>query len=132
MNRRLESFRNFVLDLESLSKCKERGVAAIITDKDLLQIHSIGINGGAKGQDDCMCDTDGKYGCVHAEINALVKCTTVSEDKIMIVSLAPCKQCAAAIINTPGSFSAVYFIDDWKESIGINMLKNAGIHAASI
>jgi deoxycytidylate deaminase len=125
-------FARFAKDLAALSKCTERKVAAIITDKNLSQIYSIGLNGGPKGLVDCMCKIDGKYGCVHAEINALVKCNNDDKDKVMIVTLSPCKQCAAAIINAPGGFSAVYYIDQWKDTTGVNLLTSAGIRCECV
>lgn len=125
-------FKNFTNDLASLSKCTERHVAAIITDKKMSQVYSIGINGGPVGLADCMCVIDGKYGCIHAEINALIKCTSTELDKVMFVTLAPCKQCATAIINAPGGFSKVYYFEEWKEDYGIQLLKAAGIHVERI
>lgn len=122
-----KTYMNFAYDLAKLSKCQKRQVAAVITNRDMTQVYSIGLNGGPKGGDDCLCVTDGKYGCIHAEINALIKCTSVDNDKIMFVTLAPCKQCAAAIINAPGGFSTVYYGNEWKESTGIEMLELAGI-----
>ena len=124
---RIRVFAKFTTDLANLSKCEEKHVAAIIVDKDLTQVYSIGINGGPKGLADCMCRLDGKYGCVHAEINALVKCRSDAPDKVMFVTLSPCKQCAAAIINAPGGFSTVYYTEQWKDMTGIELLKNAGI-----
>ena len=118
---------NFARELAKLSKCEERKVAAIITDKDLAQIYSIGLNGGPKGLVDCMCKIDGKYGCVHAEINALIKCRSDAPDKVMFVTLSPCKQCAAAIINAPGGSSTVYYLQEWKDTTGIELLRKAGI-----
>lgn len=129
---RLRVFKAFAMSLASLSKCSERHVAAIIADKDLTQIYSIGLNGGPKGLADCMCVIDGKYGCIHAEINALIKCPIDKTEKVMIVTLSPCKQCAAAIINAPGGFSAVYYVEDWKDDTGIKLLKGAGIHVERI
>lgn len=129
---RIQVFKKFTQDLATLSKCSERHVAAIITDNALSQVYSIGINGGAKGLVDCMCKIDGKYGCVHAEINALTKCRSDAEDKVMFVTLSPCKQCAAAIINAPGSFSAVYYMEQWKEDSGLKLLKAAGIRVEQI
>ena len=129
---RMAVFKDFTNSLATLSKCSERRVAAIITDRELTQVYSIGINGGPKGLADCMCIIDGKYGCVHAEINALIKCRTDRPDKVMFVTLSPCKQCAAAIINAPGGFSAVYYFDEWKDDSGIKLLKAAGIHVARI
>ena len=129
---RKQVFKNFTKDLANLSKCTEGHVAAIITDKNMSQVYSIGINGGPVGLADCMCILDGKYGCIHAEINALIKCKTSELDKIMFVTLAPCKQCATAIINAPGGFSKVYYFKDWKEDYGVQLLKAAGIHVECI
>lgn len=128
MNGRIKTFINFTKDLAKLSKCEERKVAAVITDKQLSQVYSIGINGGPKGLIDCMCQLGGKYGCIHAEMNALVKCQSDANDKVMFVSLAPCVACAAAIINAPGGFSTVYFMEYWKDNTGLELLKSAGIN----
>lgn len=124
---RVKVFKEFTQSLATLSKCTERRVAAIITDQALTQIYSIGINGGPKGLSDCMCIIDGKYGCIHAEINALIKDNSTDCNKVMFVTLSPCKQCAAAIINAPKSFSTVYYFEEWKDDTGIKLLKSAGI-----
>ena len=132
MNSRAQVFKDFTRKLALLSKCSERNVAAIITDSDLTQVYSIGINGGPKGLQDCMCATEGKYGCIHAEVNALVKCTNTDLNKVMFVTLAPCKQCAAAIVNAPGNFSVVYYFEEWKDTSGIRILKTAGVQTVKI
>lgn len=129
---RLQVFADFVDNLSKLSKCKEKQVAAVITDKDMMQVYSIGLNGGARGLDDCLCETTGKYGCVHAEINALIKCRSDAADKVMFVTLSPCVACAAAIINAPGSFSAVYYIEEWKNDEGLKLLRKSGIKTEKI
>lgn len=131
-NNRIQVFKEFTKNLATLSKCTERKVAAIITDKSLAQVYSVGINGGPKGLADCMCIIDGKYGCIHAEINALIKDKSSDKEKVMFVTLAPCKQCAAAIINAPRGFSAVYYFEDWKEDSGIKLLISAGIVVTKI
>lgn len=131
MSKKINVFKRFTQDLATLSKCTERQVAAIITDKELTQVHSIGINGGPKGLANCMCVIDGKYGCVHAEDNCLNK-NTFTGEKVMFVTLAPCKQCAAKIINAPGGFSTVYYFEDWKEDFGIKLLRAAGIQVVKI
>ena len=132
MSTRLKVFKDFTMNLASLSKCKERQVAAIITDRDLTQVYSIGLNGGPKGLVDCLCAVDGKYGCIHAEINCLNKNRSDAPDKVMFVTLAPCKQCAAAIINTPGGFSTVYYFEEWKEDTGLRLLRAASIQVVNI
>lgn len=131
MSTRLQVFKNFALELASLSKCEEKKVAAIITDTNLMQVYSIGVNGGPRNLQDCLCKIDGKYGCLHAEINALVKCNT-DKQKIMIVTLSPCKQCAAAIINAPGGFKVVYYVNEWKDITGLKLLQSAGIATLKI
>ena len=128
---RIQVFKQFALGLATLSKCEERQVAALITDKHLTQVHSIGINGGPKGLQDCLCNLDGKYGCIHAEMNALIKCNS-NDTKVMFVTLAPCKQCATAIVNYPGGFDTVYYIDEWKDDSGIKILRSAGISVIRI
>ena len=132
MNMRLKVFKEFTQNLATLSKCQERKVAAIITDKDLTQVYSIGLNGGPKGLTNCLCVVEGKHGCVHAEINCLVKNKCQDTNKVMFVTLAPCKQCAAAIINAPGGFSTVYYFEDWKEDTGLKLLRAAGIQVIKI
>ena len=129
---KLQVFADFVDNLSKLSKCKEKQVAAVITDKDMMQVYSIGLNGGARGLDDCLCETTGKYGCVHAEINALIKCRSNAADKVMFVTLSPCVACAAAIINAPGSFSAVYYLEEWKNDEGLKLLRKSGIKTEKI
>ena len=129
---KLQVFADFVDNLSKLSKCKEKQVAAVITDKDMMQVYSIGLNGGAKGLDDCLCETTGKYGCVHAEINALIKCRSDAADKVMFVTLSPCVACAAAIINAPGSFSAVFYLDECKNDEGLKLLRKSGIKTEKI
>lgn len=129
---RLAVFKQFTSNLAGLSKCDERNVAAIITDSAMSQVYSIGINGGPKGLVDCMCKIPGKYGCVHAEMNCLVKNRYEGSDKIMFITLAPCKQCAAAIINAPGGFHTIYYFEDWKEDDGLKLLRTAGIQVLKI
>lgn len=132
MDEKIKVFAEYTRSLSLLSKCEERKVAAIITDKDLTQIYSIGINGGPKGLVNCMCKLEGKYGCIHAEINALIKCRSNATDKVMFITLSPCVACAAAIINAPGSFSTIYYLEEWKNTEGIKLLKCAGIKCVKL
>ncbi len=122
---RRKVFSRFALELATLSKCSDRGVAAVITDKAMSQVYSIGINGGPKGGLDCLCALGGKYTCVHAEANALAKCTSADPEKVMFCTLSPCVTCASLIINN--GFSAVVVIDSYKDNTGLKMLQDAGI-----
>lgn len=132
LDERAMAFKRYALDLATQSKCTERKVAAIITDSEMSQVYSIGLNGGPKGLADCMCNLGGKYGCIHAEVNALIKCRSNDKSKVMFTTLSPCVQCAAAIINAPGGFSKVYYMDEWKDCTGLKLLKAAGISVEQI
>ncbi len=126
MNRK-NLFINFCKGLKDLSKCKINGVGCIIVDFNFTQVYSIGYNGGPKGQMDCMCENGDKYSCVHAEQNALVKCVDHIEDKILIVTMSPCKMCAALIVNSHAKIKEVWYLQEYRNKLGINILNNAGI-----
>lgn len=130
MNKKLVIMASFAIDLASLSKCTQRGVAAIITNKDMDQVYSIGINGGPKGGIQCLCTTLGKYGCVHAEAQAIAKSTTTDKEKIMVCTLSPCITCATLIINS--GFIAVYYVERWKDTSGLSLLAGADIKAEKV
>lgn len=118
---------DFADKAKSLSKCKHGQVAAILTNWNFTKISSIGINGGAMNQADCLCgDKDAKYGCVHAEINCLVKNRDWSGKKVMVCTKSPCPTCAAAIINSEIVEGFIYF-EDYKDDTGLEMLQNSGI-----
>lgn len=102
---KLLTFARFTQDLANLSKCKHGHNAAIIVCRDMLQVLSIGVNGGCSGADTCLCDYNDKYaGCIHAEINALIKCRQSTNDALLFTTKCPCVNCAAAIVNAGISF----------------------------
>lgn len=128
--KRIEVFRDFTLRLATLSKCTDRKVACIITDRDGTQVYSIGINGGPKGGKDCLCTLGGKYTCVHAEANAIAKCTTQDPCKVAFCTLSPCVTCAALLLNS--GLSALYYVEGYKDDTGLSMLRDAGVHVQCI
>lgn len=123
-------FMDFALELTKLSKCEQRGVAAIITDSKLHQVYSIGLNGGPTAGIDCLCTLGGKETCIHAETQAIAKCMSRDTDKIMFTTLSPCVTCAALIINN--GISSVYYSVDWKDNPGLKLLRAAGIGVRKI
>ena len=128
-----EALQVFVYQLRKVSKCKDKGVACIILSHDLQQIYSIGINGGAKGmKEECLCYSGDKYSCIHAEANALIKLNVRDSNKIMLCSLSPCSQCAAMIINEPGGFSEVWYVEQHKDTTGLRLLQSAGIKTGTL
>ena len=127
---RLLVFKHFIEELATLSKCTDKHVAAIITNEDLSQIFSIGVNGGPKGGTECLCNLGGKYTCAHAEANALVKCTVDCHGKTLLCTLSPCVNCATLIINA--GISTVYYIKEYKDATGIGLMQYAGINVECI
>lgn len=128
---RLAVFAAFVDNLKELSKCEDKHTAAIITDSDMSQVYSIGINGGPRGsQYQCLCDMGSKYTCIHAEANAIAKCTSADKDKVMICSYSPCVTCASLIVNS--GFSKVYYLCKYKDDTGLDILMEAGIGVEQI
>lgn len=127
---RLRVFKHFAQELSTLSKCEDKHVACVITDTAGTKVYSIGINGGPRGGRQCLCSVPGKYTCVHAEANALAKCTTEDPNKVVISTFSPCVTCAALMINS--GVSAVYYIDEYKDTLPLDMLRDAGIRVMKL
>lgn len=127
---------NFVKQQASLSKCEDVKTAAVLVSADMMQIYSIGINGGPIGGMQCMCGTENKnditgkakYTCIHSEMNCLVKNTVINDiPKILICTKQPCHICASLIINSCTNIIEVWYIEDYWDNTGLEILKNAGI-----
>lgn len=118
-------FMDFAIRLQALSKCKTGNVAAILVSKNFSQIFSIGINGGPSGQCDCLCGA--KYGCVHAEMNCLVKNKDITTEKIMICTKQCCQTCASLIVNSCANIKEFWYMDYFHDTTGLEILKKAGI-----
>lgn len=137
---------NFIKEQATLSKCEDGKTAAILVSADMKQIYSIGVNGGPIGGMQCMCQPaqryempglygtthkvdKPKYSCVHAEMNCLVKNTCINDiPKILICTKQPCQVCASLIINSNTNIIAVWYIDDYWDETGVNILKEAKIN----
>lgn len=118
-------YMDMAFNISMRSTCTERHVGAVITSKDFENVYSIGYNGNYKGGPNT-CDHVGiKCGCIHAEINALIKCSIKDKQKVMFVTLAPCEMCAKTMINS--GFSTIYYGCSWKDNPGISLLEGAGI-----
>lgn len=102
------------------SSCKRAKVGTIITDEDMTNIISIGYNGNYKGgPNGCDSDEPGHCGCIHSEINALLK-PGRTPHAIMFVTETPCINCAKAIINS--GIKKVYYRKKYRLSEGFELL----------
>ena len=99
---RRELFLGFAESLAILSTCNRLQVGCVITNAELTQVLAIGYNGNARGlANRCdRADEPGNCGCLHAEMNALLKVDGSIPNKILFTSVSPCVQCAKAIINS--------------------------------
>jgi len=137
MTSKHDNMINFCLQQAELSKCKDKKTAAILVRADMTQIYSIGVNGGPAGGIDCLCQDETqdkrKYSCVHAEQNCLVKAIARdAEPKIMICSKQPCAVCASLIINSHNNITEVWFVDDYWDNTGKDILIEAGIFVSQL
>lgn len=108
------------------SSCNRLQVGAVVTDADMLQVLGIGYNGNvAGGPNHCDRSTPGDCGCVHAELNALLKAPGIVSDKKLFTSVAPCVTCAKAIVNS--RVTEVFFSSKYRVTDGIDLLLERGI-----
>jgi dCMP deaminase len=95
------------------STCRRYGVGSVITSEDFCYTFGVGYNGNAAGlSNDCDLVGDaavGNCGCVHSEVNAVLKCRAKkNEPKIFFCTHQPCVACAKLIINLGGVKEVVY------------------------
>ncbi len=104
-------------------------VGAIVTASDNTQILSVGYNGNeAGGDNEPESSEPGMSGLLHAEINCLLKLDYNNpKEKIMWLTLSPCRQCAKAIVNA--GIKKVIYRDEYRDLKGLEILTNAGIKA---
>jgi deoxycytidylate deaminase len=105
---------------QSRSTCKRASVGALVTDLDGRSILGFGYNGNARHLPNT-CDTDiaGSCGCLHAEINALLR-TDGARQKLLFTTVAPCVMCAKAAINA--NVVQMFFRKLYRDPHGIVLL----------
>lgn len=107
-------------------------VGAVIVTDDNTQVLAVGYNGDHRGGPNIVESAEpGQSGFLHAEINALIKCDYGHHKRRkMFLTLSPCRQCAKAIIN--GGICEVIYLDEYRDTTGIELLKNAGIEVRKV
>lgn len=125
-----EIYSRLATDISTRSKCLRASVGAVITSEDFTQVYSVGYNGGARKQENSCTGEAGNCGCIHAEINALIKVKVNDPRKVLFVTTFPCKVCAAAIVNS--GFIKVYYHEDYRDMTATKILTEAGIEYEKI
>lgn len=107
-------------------------VGAVVVTEDNTQVLSIGYNGNHRGGANSVDSAEpGLSGLIHAEINALVKMDYNNpKRKVMYVTHSPCLACAKLIINA--NIHEVKYLEAYRDTSGIELLKNFGVWATKI
>ena len=116
-----EMFMRITTLISQRSTCSRLRVGTIITNRDMTNIISMGYNGNyTGGPNECDHDEPGNCGCIHSEINALIKCQ--SRPEVMFVTQSPCLNCAKSIINS--GITSLYYGNDYRKNDGLKLLSS--------
>lgn len=116
--------------LSERSTCNRLQVGCVVTDSEMQQVW-IGYNGqGAKLPNRCRSLEPGECGCVHAEINAVIKAPGLVAAKRLFTTVAPCNDCASAILN--GGIFIVYFKRLYRSTDGLRTLVAGGVRVVQL
>lgn len=123
------SFEDIYMEMaESLSRrstCSRLSVGTVLTSPDFTRVISLGYNGSyAGGPNECDRNEPGNCGCLHSEINALIKADT-RNDFFAFITHQPCASCAKALVNA--GCKRVYFKNKYRNPEGVEILFRAGI-----
>ena len=121
-----EVYMRMAEELEKRSTCARLQVGTVITDQRLENVLGIGYNGNARGLPNrCDSTTPGACGCIHSEMNALVKAPGAVRDKVMFISASPCVLCAKLIVNS--GLTHVFYRRTYRDPTGLEVLAAGGV-----
>jgi dCMP deaminase len=113
-------------ELAKRSTCVRLQVGTVVTDQRLENVLAIGYNGNARGlPNKCDSAVPGSCGCIHSEMNALVKAPGNLRDKVVFVSASPCVMCAKLIINS--GVTHVFYRKAYRDPSGVEVLQSGGV-----
>src|SRR5258708_8375681 len=116
-----EVYMRMAEELAKRSTCARLQVGTVVTDQVLENVLAIGYNGNARGlPNKCDSTVPGNCGCIHSEMNALVKAPGSVRDKVLFVSASPCVMCAKLIINS--AVTHVFYRKPYRDPSGIKVL----------
>ena len=121
-----EVYTRMAEELAKRSTCSRLQVGTVITNATLEHVVSIGYNGNVRGfPNRCDSTEEGKCGCIHSEMNALVKSPGQLRDKVAFVTASPCVMCAKLMIQA--NVSHVFFREMYRIPTGLETLELAGV-----
>src|SRR5438093_277230 len=121
-----EVYMRMAEDLAKRSTCARLQVGTVVTDQTLENVLAIGYNGNARGLPNrCDSAVPGNCGCIHSEMNALVKAPGSVRDKVVFLTASPCVMCAKLIINS--GVTHVFYRKAYRDPSGLAVLPHAGV-----
>ena len=121
-----EVYMRMAEELAKRSTCARLQVGTVLTDPTLENVVAIGYNGTARGfPNECDSPEPGRCGCIHSEMNALVKAPGALRDKVAFVTASPCMMCAKLIVQSNVAY--VFYREAYRKRDGIDVLERAGV-----
>jgi dCMP deaminase len=121
-----EVYMRMAEELAKRSTCARLQVGTVITDPELENVVAIGYNGNARGfPNRCDSDEAGSCGCIHSEMNALVKAPGQLRGKVAFVTASPCVRCAKLMVQA--NVSHLFYREAYRIPTGIEVLQQGGV-----
>lgn len=121
-----EVYMRMAEELAKRSTCARLQVGTVVTDAQLENVLAIGYNGNARGLPNrCDSTVPGQCGCIHSEVNALIKAPGSVKDKVVFVTNSPCVMCSKLIINS--GVTHVFYRTAYRDPSGAELLHSAGV-----
>jgi dCMP deaminase len=121
-----EVYMRMAEELANRSTCSRLQVGTVLTDGALEHVLAIGYNGNVRGfPNRCDSDEAGKCGCIHSEMNALVKAPGEVPDKVAFITASPCVMCAKLMVQA--KVSNVFYRTAYRDPAGLDVLERAGV-----
>ena len=121
-----EVYMRMAEELAKRSTCSRLQVGTVVTDAKLENVVAVGYNGNAKGLPNrCDSTVPGNCGCIHSEMNALVKAPGSLRDKVVFLTDSPCVMCAKLMINS--GVTHVFYRKLYRDPAGVELLAAAGV-----
>jgi dCMP deaminase len=122
-----EIWMTLAIHISDKSRDPRLKVGSVIVTEDNTSVLAIGYNGDEQGGTNKPDSLEpGKSGFIHAEANALIKMNFGDHrNKKMYLTHSPCPVCARMIVNA--GIKKVIFCDEYRDSKGLDILKNSGV-----
>jgi len=121
-----EVYMRMAEELAKRSTCSRLQVGTVLTDSRLENVVAIGYNGNARGfPNRCDSSEPGRCGCIHSEMNALVKAPGHLRDKVAFATASPCVMCAKLMVQA--SVSHLFYREAYRDGAGLEVLRRAGV-----